>query len=146
MAYLKLSEQFFSFVDGFTVVEIANCLGFQNIEFLKDPADRSSKVERLQFTYRNGKHFSQFKNPLPKGQDIYIVAESAGFSAGGSSDDLGRRSQFLVKAYQLNEPFSVLARYKPENEFPTWTFNDNQPQLLQLAWHPLLDFQNAASP
>jgi hypothetical protein len=45
--YLKLSDSFSQATDGFTVVEISNCIGNQSTHFLTDPEDLGSQVDSL---------------------------------------------------------------------------------------------------
>lgn len=53
--YLKLDQSFIKYQTGFTVIEVANCLGNQETEFLSDPENSNSAVEAMRHNTEDGR-------------------------------------------------------------------------------------------
>ena len=79
MMYLKLSKQFTNSNEGFTIVEISNCLGNQSVQFLTNPEQSRTSVEALIGFDKNGRQYAQFKNPIPR-ESFYVVVQPSALS------------------------------------------------------------------
>ena len=86
--YLKLDQSFLKYQTGFTVIEIANCLGNQETEFLSDPENSHSVVEAMQSFTDDGRTIAQFVNPIPK-ESFYAVVRATDLS----DEELNYRDQ-----------------------------------------------------
>ena len=109
--------------------------------FTQDPVDAAGReISYMEATLKNGKQFITFKNPLPI--NVYAVVQSTAMSENYMkfNDNLGQRSQFLIKAYHSEEPLNDMQRIKPIDSNIDFVFSDTAYQVLNLEWKPILDY------